>query len=157
MPRVIQIAQYGGPEAMQLVEREVGEPGPGEIRIRHQAVGLNFIDVYQRTGLYQNPLPLTLGMEGAGIVEAVGEGVAHLQPRRPRRLCQQPAGQLLRCAADAGAQRLPPARRHRFRHRRGDDAQGPDRPVPAEKDPAGRGACSRATSWSGMRRPAAWA
>ena len=54
-------------------------PGPGEIRIRHHACGLNFIDVYQRTGLYPNPLPLTLGMEGAGVVEAVGEGVTHLK------------------------------------------------------------------------------
>ncbi|MEK8049283.1 quinone oxidoreductase [Ideonella sp. DXS22W] len=79
MPQAIQITQYGGPEAMQLVEREVGAPGPGEIRIRHHAIGLNFIDVYQRTGLYKNPLPLTLGMEGAGVVEAVGEGVTHLQ------------------------------------------------------------------------------
>jgi len=78
MSRAIQITAYGGPEQMHLVELEVGEPGPGEIRIRHEACGLNFIDVYQRTGLYQNPLPLTLGMEGAGIVEAVGPGVEHL-------------------------------------------------------------------------------
>ena len=79
MPRAIQITAYGGPEQMQLVDLAVGEPGPGEIRIRHQACGLNYIDVYQRTGLYANPLPLTLGMEGAGIVEAVGEGVVHLR------------------------------------------------------------------------------
>ena len=79
MPRAIQITAYGGPEQMQLVDLPVGEPGPGEIRIRHHACGLNFIDVYQRTGLYANPLPLTLGMEGAGVVEAVGEGVAHLK------------------------------------------------------------------------------
>jgi NADPH2:quinone reductase len=78
--RTVQITQYGGPEVLQIVEREVGEPGPGEIRIRHEACGLNFIDVYQRTGLYQNPLPLALGMEAAGVVEAVGEGVGHLQP-----------------------------------------------------------------------------
>ena len=77
--KTIQITQYGGPEVMNLVELQVGEPGPGEIRIRHEACGLNFIDVYQRTGLYQNPLPLTLGMEGAGIVEAVGAGVTHLK------------------------------------------------------------------------------
>jgi NADPH2:quinone reductase len=76
--RTVQISQYGGPEVLQLVDLPVGEPGPGEIRIRHEACGLNFIDVYQRTGLYQNPLPLALGMEGAGIVEAVGEGVTHL-------------------------------------------------------------------------------
>jgi NADPH:quinone reductase len=79
MPRAIQITAYGGPEQMQLVDLAVGEPGPGEIRIRHQACGLNYIDVYQRTGLYANPLPLTLGMEGAGVVEAVGEGVTHLK------------------------------------------------------------------------------
>jgi NADPH2:quinone reductase len=79
MPQAIQINAYGGPEQMQLVDLPVGDPGPGEIRIRHLACGLNFIDVYQRTGLYANPLPLTLGMEGAGIVEAVGEGVTHLQ------------------------------------------------------------------------------
>ena len=78
MPRAIQIAAFGGPEQMQLVDVTVGDPGPGEIRIRHHACGLNFIDVYQRTGLYQNPLPLKMGMEGAGIVEAVGEGVTHL-------------------------------------------------------------------------------
>jgi NADPH:quinone reductase len=78
MAKAIRIEQYGGPEVMQLVDVAVGEPGPGEIRIRHHAVGLNFIDVYQRTGLYQNPLPLQLGMEAAGVVEAVGEGVTHL-------------------------------------------------------------------------------
>ena len=60
--RTIQITQYGGPEVMNLVDLPVGEPGPGEIRIRHQACGLNYIDVYQRTGLYQNPLPLSLGI-----------------------------------------------------------------------------------------------
>ena len=79
MPRAIQITAYGGPEQMQLVEVSVGQPGPGEIRIRHHACGLNFIDVYQRTGLYANPLPLTLGMEGAGVVDAVGAGVTHLK------------------------------------------------------------------------------
>jgi len=81
--RVVQIRQAGGPEAMQLVELPLpngGEPGPGEIRIRHHACGINFIDVYQRAGVYPLPMPLSLGNEGAGIVEAVGEGVAHLQP-----------------------------------------------------------------------------
>lgn len=77
--RAVRIEQYGGPEVLQLTELPVGEPGVGEIRIRHHACGLNYIDVYQRTGLYASPLPLALGMEGAGIVEAVGEGVTHLQ------------------------------------------------------------------------------
>mgnify|MGYP002138376448 FL=1 len=79
MPKAIRIDQNGGPEQLKLVDVTVGDPGPGEVRIRHHAVGLNFIDVYQRSGLYPLPMPLTLGMEGAGIVEAVGEGVTHLK------------------------------------------------------------------------------
>ncbi|SHM74338.1 NADPH2:quinone reductase [Roseovarius litoreus] len=80
MSRSIVIEQAGGPENLKLVETEVGAPGPGEIRIAHKACGLNFIDVYQRTGLYPLTLPHALGMEAAGIVEAVGEGVTHLKP-----------------------------------------------------------------------------
>jgi NADPH2:quinone reductase len=76
--QAIQISEYGGPDVLRLVDVTVGEPGPGEVRVRHHACGINFIDVYQRTGLYQNPLPLTPGGEGAGVVEAVGEGVDHL-------------------------------------------------------------------------------
>jgi NADPH:quinone reductase len=79
MSKAVRIKRNGGPEEMELVDVEVGQPGAGEIRIRHQAAGLNFIDVYQRSGLYQLPMPLMLGMEGAGIVEAVGSGVTHLQ------------------------------------------------------------------------------
>src|SRR5690242_13942181 len=75
----IRIEKNGGPEEMKLVDLPVGEPGPGEIRIRHHACGINFIDVYQRSGVYALPMPLTLGMEGAGIVEAVGAGVTHLK------------------------------------------------------------------------------
>ncbi len=78
--KTVRIEKFGGPENLVIVDAPVGEPGPGEVRIRHHACGLNFIDVYQRTGLYQNALPLTLGMEGAGIVEAVGAGVTHLKP-----------------------------------------------------------------------------
>lgn len=78
--RVIRVAEFGGPEKLRLDEVEVGDPGPGEIRIRHHAAGVNFIDVYNRTGAYPNPLPVAIGAEGAGIVEAVGEGVTHLAP-----------------------------------------------------------------------------
>jgi len=83
MPQIsktVRIEQTGGPEQLKLVDLSVGEPGPGEIRIRHHAIGLNFIDVYQRIGLYTLPLPASLGLEGAGVVEAVGEGVTHLKP-----------------------------------------------------------------------------
>ena len=79
MTLAVQIDQTGGPEQLKLVDVTVGDPGPGEIRIRHKAIGLNFIDVYQRSGLYPFAMPLKLGMEGAGIVEAVGEGVTHLK------------------------------------------------------------------------------
>lgn len=77
--KTVQITRYGGAEVLELVERAVGQPAAGEVLLRHHAIGLNFIDVYQRSGLYALPLPLALGMEGAGVVEAVGDGVTHLQ------------------------------------------------------------------------------
>jgi NADPH:quinone reductase len=77
--RTVIIEAPGGPEAMKIVDRPVGDPGPGQIRIRHAVCGLNFIDVYQRSGLYKLELPHPLGMEAAGVVEAVGEGVTHLK------------------------------------------------------------------------------
>jgi len=80
MAKAIRYARTGGPEVMELAEVEVGEPGPGEARVRNHAIGLNFIDVYFRNGLYPAPLPGGLGQEGAGVVEAVGEGVAHVRP-----------------------------------------------------------------------------
>jgi NADPH:quinone reductase len=92
MPRAIRIQQYGGPEVLQLVDVEVGSPGPGEVRIRHQAVGLNYIDVYQRVGMYPLPLPLQLGMEGAGYVEEVGAGVTHLSVGDRVAYASQPPG-----------------------------------------------------------------
>ena len=79
MVKHIQIREVGGPEQLELVDLPVGEPGPGQVRVRHKAIGLNFIDVYYRTGLYKAQLPMTLGGEGAGVIEAVGEGVTHLQ------------------------------------------------------------------------------
>jgi len=90
--RAIRIDQNGGPEQLKLVNVTVGEPGPGEIRIRHHAVGLNFIDVYQRSGLYVMPMPLQLGMEAAGMVEAVGEGVTHLKVGDRAAYASQPPG-----------------------------------------------------------------
>lgn len=88
----VRIDRQGGPEELKIVEVEVGEPGPGEIRIRHKAVGLNFIDVYQRNGLYPFPMPLQLGMEAAGVVEAVGEGVTHLKVGDRAAYASQPPG-----------------------------------------------------------------
>jgi NADPH2:quinone reductase len=77
--QAIRIAAHGGPEVLHMQEVDVPDPGPGEVRIRNHAVGLNFIDIYFRTGLYQSPLPHGLGFEGAGVVEAVGAGVTFLK------------------------------------------------------------------------------
>jgi NADPH2:quinone reductase len=72
---VIEVARTGGPEVMELVERPVADPGPGEVRVRQRAIGLNFIDIYYRSGQYTAPLPHGLGMEAAGEIDAVGAGV----------------------------------------------------------------------------------
>jgi NADPH2:quinone reductase len=90
--KAVRIDRHGGPEELKIVDVEVGEPGPGEIRIRHKAVGLNFIDTYQRSGLYPFAMPLQLGMEAAGVVEAVGEGVAHLNVGDRAAYASQPPG-----------------------------------------------------------------
>ncbi|MBU1001502.1 MAG: quinone oxidoreductase [Proteobacteria bacterium] len=80
MTKAFVIHEYGGPEVLKWQDVEVGDPGPGEVRLRHKAVGLNFIDVYHRTGLYPLPaLPAVPGMEGAGVVEAVGEDVTEFR------------------------------------------------------------------------------
>ena len=92
MSLAVQIRQHGGPEELHIVDVTVGEPGPGEIRIRHHAIGLNFIDVYHRTGLYPLNMPATIGMEAAGVVEAVGEGVTHLKVGDRAAYASQPPG-----------------------------------------------------------------
>ena len=79
MPKAIRYHQQGGPEVLQLDEVAVGEPGPGQVRIRHTAIGVNFVDIYQRSGLYPMQLPQVAGNEGAGVVEAVGANVSELK------------------------------------------------------------------------------
>jgi NADPH2:quinone reductase len=78
--KAIRFHETGGPEVLRLEEIEITAPRPGEAQVRHHACGLNFIDVYQRSGLYSVPLPSGLGLEGAGVVEAVGEGVTLVKP-----------------------------------------------------------------------------
>jgi NADPH:quinone reductase len=80
MPFAMRLHKTGGPDALTWEQVEVGEPGPGQARVKHHAVGLNFIDIYFRSGLYPQPLPAGLGMEGAGVVEAVGPDVKHVKP-----------------------------------------------------------------------------
>lgn len=78
MAKAIRFHRTGGPEVLHVEDVPVGDPGPGEVRLRHQAVGLNFADTYIRTGLYPVPLPSGIGAEAAGVVEAVGEGVSNV-------------------------------------------------------------------------------
>lgn len=80
MAKAIRFHEKGGPEVLRLEDVTVGDPGPGEARVRHAAVGVNYVDTYVRTGLYPAPLPSGLGTEGAGVVEAVGPGVGHVRP-----------------------------------------------------------------------------
>ncbi|MGW4577216.1 quinone oxidoreductase family protein [Rhodococcus aetherivorans] len=79
MAKAVRFYETGGPEVLRWENAEVGEPGPGEVRIRHGAVGLNFADTYFRTGLYPAALPAGMGVEAAGVVEAVGTGVSHVR------------------------------------------------------------------------------
>ncbi|MDX1800040.1 MAG: alcohol dehydrogenase catalytic domain-containing protein, partial [Marinobacter sp.] len=80
MARFVQFAHTGGPEVLEIVDRAPAEPAAGEVRVRNRAVGLNFIDIYVRTGLYPAPvMPSGLGTEGAGVVDAVGDGVTSLK------------------------------------------------------------------------------
>ena len=78
MTKAIRIHEHGGPEVLRWEDVEVGAPGPGQVRVKHSAIGLNYIDTYQRSGLYPLDLPLTLGMEGAGVVEELGAGASGL-------------------------------------------------------------------------------
>ena len=79
MPHAMRVYEYGGTEKLRWEQVQVGAPGEGQVRVRNTAVGLNFVDTYQRTGLYQTPLPFTPGSEGAGVVEAVGPKVKELK------------------------------------------------------------------------------
>jgi len=108
--RAIQIEEHGGPEVMRVVELPVRDPGPGEIRIRHHAIGVNFIDTYQRSGLYKQALPFVPGSEGAGVVEAVGAHVAFVVGDRVAYAASSPGSYAeARTLAAAQVVRLPDA------------------------------------------------
>ena len=92
MPHAIRIEANGGPDVLQWKEVAVGDPGPGEARVRHTAVGVNYIDTYHRSGLYKLTLPTGIGSEGAGVVEAVGSGVDWVKPGDRVAYCGGPLG-----------------------------------------------------------------
>ena len=126
MPKAIRVYKTGGPDVLEWEEVAVGEPGDGQARVRHTAVGVNFIDTYHRSGLYPLPLPSGLGSEGAGVVEAVGPGVVARPAGRPRGLRRRAARLLRRGAADAGRPAAEAPRRHLRPAGRRHDAQGHD-------------------------------
>lgn len=101
------IEAHGGPEQFKLVDLDVGQPGHGEVRIVQKAIGLNFIDVYQRTGLYPMQLPHAMGMEAAGIVDAIGEGVTHLKIGDRVAYASQPPGSYAEARVMPAAQVCP--------------------------------------------------
>jgi NADPH2:quinone reductase len=92
MPKAIRIFKTGGPEVLEYVDVEVSPPGPGEVRLRNMACGVNFSDVYFRSGLYPQPMPGGIGIEGAGVVEAVGDGVSHVKPGDRVAYAMRPTG-----------------------------------------------------------------
>ncbi len=124
MVHAVRIHTTGGPEVLMWEAVEVGAPGPGEVRVAQRAIGLNFIDVYHRSGLYKlAALPAIIGMEGAGDVVAVGPEVSRSQGRRPRGLC----GCARRLCRGAPHRRRPAGEAsgcHLLRDRRGDRCCG---------------------------------
>ncbi|MDZ7644462.1 MAG: alcohol dehydrogenase catalytic domain-containing protein [Woeseiaceae bacterium] len=105
--KAIRINEYGGPEVLQFVDVDVPDPGPGEARIRHTAIGLNFIDTYHRIGLYPAPLPGGLGSEAAGIVEAVGPEVSEVEVGDRVVYTGRPADSYSECRNFPAAQLVP--------------------------------------------------
>ncbi len=92
MAKTVVMHEHGGPEVLQIEDRPVGDPAAGEVRINHKVCGLNFIDCYQRSGLYPMNLPHAMGMEASGVVDAVGEGVTHLKVGDRVAYASQPPG-----------------------------------------------------------------
>src|SRR2546423_4239504 len=146
MAKAIRLHRHGGPEVLTYEEDPAGEPGPGQVRVRQTFIGVNFIDTYQRSGLYRVPLPFTPGSEGAGVVEAVGADVTELR-----------AGDRVAYAGVAGgyaevrllpadrAVPLPAAIHHRTAAPGKPQGPPPPEPVPPSpaRGPGGRGPPSR--------------
>ena len=154
MPHAIRFHKTGGPEVLQWEEIAVGDPGPGEARIRLKAIGLNYIDTYHRSGLYPLPLPAAIGREGAGVVEAVGPGVTEIKAGDRVAWTTGPLGTYAEVKIHPAERlvKLPDA--ISFEQARVHDAAGPHGPVPAAPHLSREGGRARSSS---TRPPAAWA
>ena len=135
MVHAIRFEQAGGPEVLSWQEVEVGKAGHGEVRLRHTAVGLNYIDTYQRSGLYPMPMPSGLGSEAAGVVEEVGPGVSGLKPGDRVAYAGGPIGAYAEGRVMPADRLVPVPCRHHRQPGRGDDAQRHDRVVPGPREP----------------------
>ena len=152
MERAVVVHETGGPEVLRLEPHDPGEPGPGQVRVRVAAAGVNFIDVYFRTGLYPRPLPFVAGLEGAGVVERVGAGVAGFRAGDRVAWASVPGSYADAVLAPAGAARARAGRRgRRGRGRR--HAAGHDGALPGARHAHD---ASRATPPSCTPPPAAW-
>ena len=140
MSYAIRIHETGGPEVLRLEQVEIGEPGPGEARVRHTYVAVNFIDVYFRTGRYPMPLPNGLGSDAVGVVEAVGPGVADIRPGDRVGYLLGPQGAYSDVRVMPADVLDPDPRGRQGQHRRDPDDEGHDCPVPV---PAGLSAEGR--------------
>ena len=113
MAKAVRFYEAGGPEVLRLEDVAVGDPGAGEVRVRHKAVGLNFADTYFRQGYYPVPLPNGMGVEASGVIEAVGPDVDWLHGRRSGHLYRQSARRLFDRARHADRLAVQAAGRHR--------------------------------------------
>ena len=138
MTHAIRFHKTGGPEVLVWEEVNVGKPGPGEARIRHTAVGLNFVDIYNRSGLYPGQLPSGLGGEAAGVVEEVGAGVTDLKAGDRVAYGAAPIGAYAEERLIPADRLLETARRHRRQDRGRDDAEGPDHAISDPPDLSGQ-------------------
>lgn len=132
MAKVVRFYETGGPEVLRYEDAEVGEPGPGQVRLRQVAVGLNYADTYFRNGTYPIPLPSGMGVEASGVVQAVGEGVTQVAvgDRVTYTGFSQHPGRLLHRAADSGGSLDQATGNHRLRNRRSNDHARPDLGLP---------------------------
>ena len=152
MVKAVRFEKPGDSSVLQLVDVDLPPPGKGQVRVKHTAIGVNFIDTYHRTGLYPMPLPSGLGSEAAGVVEAVGEGVTGFKAGDRVGYASGVIGVLCGGHQCPGRPAGEAAGRHRRRGRRRDPAEGHDGAVPAAPDPSGGGRRDHPLPCRGRRR-----
>ena len=139
MTKAVRIEKTGGPEVMQLVAVDLAKPEPGEVRIKQTAIGLNYIDTYHRSGLYPVKLPSGLGLEAAGVVEDVGQGVTSLKVGDRVAYGNGPIGAYAQATKHCGRARRQNSRNHKRPDRRRHDVEGHNRALSPARHLQGQG------------------